>query len=293
MIVLVPRSAPVHSLDVDGRTVQVSNPDKVLFPGAGMTKADVIEYLITVSDALLTQLRDRPVTRIRYPHGSGGDRFFEKNAPPGAPSWLRTAPVSGERGGETVTYPVFDHLAALVWAGNLAALELHTPQWRVGPRGAVHPPDRLVVDLDPGQGTGLDECAHVAHLVAERLGDEGLEAVPVTSGSSGLHLYASLHGRSSSDEVRARAERLARSLAKEHPRDITATMGAANRRGKVLIDWSQNSRSKTTITPYSLRAKHTPFVAAPRSWPEITDGLTQLTPDDVTARLAQDGDLLG
>ena len=291
MIVPVPRSAPAHVLDVGGRPVQVTNADKVLFPGAGMTKADVIEYLISVSDALLHQLADRPVTRIRYPHGSEGTKFFEKNAPPGAPSWLRTVRVTGERGGETVTYPVFDHLAALVWAGNLAALELHTPQWRVGPRGAPRPPDRMVIDLDPGHGTGLDECAAVAHLVAERLGDSGLDSVPVTSGSAGLHLYVRTDGRRSSDDVRDDAEALARSLAKDHPRDVTATMGAANRRGKVFLDWSQNSRSKTTITPYSLRARRTPFVAAPRYWDEIGPGLQQLTPDAVVDRLT-DGDPL-
>lgn len=292
MIVAVPRSAPAHTLDVGGHRVAVTNPEKVLFPGAGMTKADVIEYLVTVSGPLLEQLRDRPVTRIRYPHGSTGERFFEKNRPGGAPSWLRTVRVSGERGGDTVTYPVFDRLAALVWAGTMAALELHTPQWRVGADGTVLHPDRMVIDLDPGQGTGLDECAAVAHLVAERLGDLGLETLPVTSGSSGLHLYAPLDGTRDAAEVRDLAESLARSLTRDHGRDVTATMGASNRRGKVLLDWSQNSRSKTTITPYSLRARSEPFVAAPRQWDEITEGLTQLTPDDVTRRLAADGDLL-
>jgi bifunctional non-homologous end joining protein LigD len=289
----VPAADDATWVEVDGRRLRLTHLDKVLYPATGTTKAEVADYLARAAGPLLAQLADRPVTRVRWPHGTGrpGDRFYEKNAPRGAPEWLRTVVVAGDEG--PVTHPLLDDVAGLVWAANLAALELHTPQWRVGPHeaaDAVRRPDRLVVDLDPGPGTGLAECAAVARVVAERLADDGLTCTPVTSGSKGLQLYAPLSGEQGADVVREHAKRLAEGLARDRPGEVTATMTRAVRTGKVLLDWSQNSGSKTTITPYSLRGRERPWVAAPRRWEELDDGLAQLTADEVLARLATDGD---
>lgn len=281
----------VQHVDVGGRRIRLTNLSKVLYPLTGTTKAEVLDYLVRVSGPLLGQLEDRPVTRIRWPHGTGDpQRFFEKNAPQGRPGWLRTVDIPVSDG--SITFPMLDDVAALVWVGNLSALELHTPQWRVDRRGRALHPDRLVVDLDPGEGTGLAECSALAHLVAERLADDGLECVPVTSGGKGLQLYAPLAGRDDADAVRGYAERLARGLARDHGRLVTATMTKSLRRGKVLLDWSQNHAAKTTITPYSLRGRDRPTVAAPRRWDELGDDLTQLGYLEVLDRLETEGDLL-
>jgi bifunctional non-homologous end joining protein LigD len=282
-------------VDVEGRAVRVSHLEKVMYPATGMTKAEVMNYSVGVAPALLAQLKDRPVTRIRWPDGVVGEKFFEKNTPRGAPAWVRrqkvkAAPGSDDEGAE-LELPFLDDLAGLVWAANQGALELHTPQWRVGPRGAIHKPDRLVVDLDPGPPAGLDACAAVAHLVADRLRADGLDViVPVTSGSKGMQLYAPLPGKQSVMEVRQYAHDLAYEIAAENSKLVVAIMKKDLRGGKVLIDWSQNHPAKTTITPYSLRGREVPHVAAPRWWEEIEPGLTQLTPDEVVARYAERGD---
>jgi bifunctional non-homologous end joining protein LigD len=286
----------VQVVDVAGRRLRLTHLDKVLYPATGTTKAEVVDYYVRVSAPLLAQLRDRPVTRIRWPHGTGDpQQFFEKNVPAGAPSWVRTAtlPAGTSRTGSAVTYPLFDDVPALVWSSNLSALELHTPQWRVDGRGTgMRHPDRLVVDLDPGPGTGLPECAALAHEVRERLGADGLHAYPVTSGGKGLQLYAPLSGRQDGEVVRDYARRLAEGLARDLRRWVTATMTKSRRTGKVLVDWSQNNVAKTTITPYSLRGRERPTVAAPRSWDEVDDDLAQLTFTEVLERLETEGDLL-
>lgn len=288
---------PPQTVRVAGRDVRLTHLDRVLYPSTGMTKAEAIDYVVRAAPALLAQLRDRPVTRIRYPEGVTGEKFFEKNTPRGAPSWLRRQTIPAAPGsedeGKDLELPFFDDAAALVWATNAGALELHTPQWTVGPRGAVRPPDRLVVDLDPGAPAGLAECARVAHLVAERLGADGLSAVPVTSGSKGMQLYAALPGRRGVLEVRQYAHDLAHELAAAHPDLVVASMRKAVRGGRVLLDWSQNHPAKTTITPYSLRGREHPSVAAPRWWAEIGPDLTQLTPAQVLDRLERGGDPLG
>lgn len=284
-------------VEVDGRRVKLTHLDRVIYPSTGYTKGEMVHYYTQVAAALLPQLRDRPVTRIRFPEGVDGERFFEKNTPKGAPEWLRRQTLHASPGtddeGTTVEYPFVDDLAGLVWAANAGAVELHTPQWRVGPRGGVRRPDRLVIDLDPGAPAGLDECARVAHLVADRLAEDGLTTTfPVTSGSKGMQLYAPLDGRRSAVEVREYAREVAVELAQDHPREIVSNMKKTLRPGKVLLDWSQNHPAKTTITPYSLRGRERPSVAAPRSWDEVEPGMTQLTPDEVVRRLEQDGDLL-
>jgi bifunctional non-homologous end joining protein LigD len=281
---------------IDGREVRLSHLDRVMYPSDGTTKADVVDYVTRVSPALIPQLRHRPVTRVRFPEGVGGERFFEKNTPAGAPDWVRRRTMHAAPGapdeGKDLTLPFLDDLASLVWAANQGALELHTPQWRVDPDGTVHNPDRLVIDLDPGPPAGLAQCARVAHLVADRLRQDGLTTIPVTSGSKGLQLYARLPGTSTAMEVRAYARALAYELAGRHPDVLVAVQRKDLRGGKVLLDWSQNHPAKTTITPYSLRGSERPAVAAPRDWDELVPDLEQLTPEAVLRRLEDRGDLL-
>ena len=228
-------------VEVDGRTLSLSNLDKVLYPRTGTTKGEVLNYYAQISPVLLPLLRDRPVTRVRWPHGVERDRFFEKNAPAGTPRWVRTAdvPTTGARGGsrqarspgagDRLVYPIIDDLATLTWAANLAALELHVHQWTVTKQGKPRGADRLVIDLDPGDPAGLHECCQVALLVREKLAERRLDARAVTSGSKGMHLYATLPRRQDSEAVSAMAKELAEELQGEKPKLVTATMTKSKR----------------------------------------------------------------
>ena len=276
---------------VGGRDVELSNLDKVLYPAAGVTKGEVIDYYTRVAPVLLPQLRDRPLTRIRYPNGVDGVRFYEKNAPAGTPAWVRLArlPVPGStRDRQSIDYVVVDDLATLVWVANLAALELHTPQWRVGAPG----PDLLVVDLDPGPRTGLAECARVALRVRDRLAADGIDSLPRTSGRKGMQLSCPISGTQDAAAVAGYARRVAQELERAYPGEVTARMAKAVRPGRVFIDWSQNNAAKNTITPYSLRAGTEPTVSAPLQWAEVESGrLRQLGPAAVLERVERLGDL--
>jgi len=287
---------------VDGRRLQLSNLDKVMYPATETTKGEVLNYYARVARFLLPLLAERPVTRIRWPHGTSGPSFFEKNLPSGAPSWLHSVvvPTSGSRsqsGNDTIHYPVVRDTADLTYLVNLASLELHVPQWRFDADSRPRNPDRLVIDLDPGTPAGLRECAQLALLVRERLAGIGLRTAPVTSGSKGMQLYAALPGEQSSDEIRDIAREIAQDLTKVRPELVVWKMTKSLRPGRVLLDWSQNVAAKTTITPYSLRGKEAPFVAAPRTWAEVEraadkrDTFRQLDMDDVLARIASDGDV--
>lgn len=284
------------TVEVDGHRLQLSNLDKILFPGTETTKGEILNYYARVAPVLLRVVADRPVTRVRFPHGVGDLSFFEKNVPGGAPSWIRRVTVasSGSRGGgDRVTYPFIDDVAGLTYFANLAALELHVPQWKFVDEQPV-PPDRLVIDLDPGKGAGLPECAPLATTIRDRLSDIATgEVVPVTSGSKGMQLYAPLDGARSSDDVRDWVKELAQRLTREQPDAVVWKMTTSLRPGKVFVDWSQNTAAKTTIAPYSVRGRDRPTVAAPRTWEEIEAGedLHQLTFDQVLDRLDDLGDL--
>jgi len=290
-------------VDVEGRTLKLSNLDKVLYPQTGTTKGEVLHYYAQIAPVLLSHLAGRAVTRIRWPNGVDAPSFFEKNTPAGTPSWVHTArvPTTGSRvpsrNGDHLVFPIVDDLATLTWLANLAALELHVHQWRVGRNGQPRNPDRLVIDLDPGEPAGLSDCCRVALLVRDQLAEHDLVGRPVASGSKGMHLYAALPGKLNPEETTAFAKQIAEELQTEHGDLVTATMTKSRRPGKVFLDWSQNAGSKTTISPYSLRGRQRPFVAAPLTWAEVEAGaedpleISQLTFPEVLERAAEQGDL--
>lgn len=290
-------SEPV-TVDVAGHRLRLSNLDKVMYPEVGFTKAEVIDYYTRIAPVLLPHLADRPLTVKRYPDGVDGASFFEKNAPRGTPDWVRTArlPVPGStKNRDEISYVVVTGLPTLVWLANLAALELHTPQWTVGPRGAVRGADQLVLDLDPGAPASIVECCQVALLLRELLVADGLHPVPKTSGSKGLQVYAAV-APTPAERTSEYALALARRLAEERPELVVSRMTKSLRPGKVLVDWSQNNAAKTTVSVYSLRARPRQTVSTPVSWAEVTATARSRQPlsfvaGDVLARVAADGDL--
>ena len=285
---------------IDGRQLEVSNLDKVLFPEIGFTKAQVIDYYVRIAPVLLPHVAGRPVTFTRWPDGVDGQAFFEKNSARHAPPWVRrvTVPSPGSsRGRETLDMVLLESVPDLVWSANLAALEVHVPQWRIGSSGQAELPDLLVLDLDPGPGTGVVECAHVAARLRERLVADGLHPAVKTSGSKGLQVYAPVQA-GDRDHPSRYAKALAQQLTRETPDDVVWRMEKVLRPGKVLVDWSQNNTAKTTVAPYSLRARAGATVSTPISWAELDAVRTGADPDtlrfdtaDVLARVEEHGDL--
>ncbi|WP_407358020.1 ATP-dependent DNA ligase [Microbacterium sp. LTA6] len=276
-------------VQVDGRRLRITNLDKVVYPETGTTKGEVIAYYSAIAPLLLPQLAGRPVTRKRWVEGVGtadapADAFFTKQLEPGAPEWIPRMPIQHSDGPKE--YPLVEDVPTLVWLAQVAAIELHVPQWRFGADGLPGNPDRLVLDLDPGPGADLAQCAAVAMIARGILSGMGLEPVPVTSGSKGIHLYAPLPGTQTSTEISAVVKELARLIESEHPDLATSTMAKAARGGKVFLDWSQNNGKKTTISPYSLRGRARPWVAAPRTWAELeSSDVAQLDLDEVLERM--------
>jgi bifunctional non-homologous end joining protein LigD len=285
---------------VDGRQLHVSNLEKVLFPEVSFTKAQVIDYYVRIAPVLLPHLSGRPVTFTRWPDGVEGQAFFEKNSARHAPDWVRkvTVPSPGSsRGRETLEMVVLETVADLAWAANLAALELHVPQWQVGSRLQPTLPDLLVLDLDPGPDAGILECCEVADRLRGRLVDDGLDPVVKTSGSKGVQVYAPIRVRDREHPSRY-AKALAQELSAETPDRVVWRMEKVLRPGKVLIDWSQNNPAKTTVAPYSLRARPDAPVSAPIGWDEVEAVLDGADPgslrfrtEDVLARVEDYGDL--
>jgi bifunctional non-homologous end joining protein LigD len=275
---------------------KLTNPRKVLYPLTGTTKSDVLAHYLAVAEAMLPHLRDRPVTMVRWPDGVEKPSFFEKDVSRHAPSWIRTARV-GTPGGrsETADFPLIDDEEGLGWAANLAALELHVPQWRIGARGARQNPDLVVLDLDPGEGATVVDCARVAVRIRERLAADGLVAWPRTSGGKGMQLYLPVRV-SDPERTSEFAKALAEELARDDPKRVTAVMAKVRRRGKVFVDWSQNNPYKTTIASYSLRGRARPTVATPLTWDEVAacrrpEDLA-FTAADLPGRIAEHGDLM-
>jgi bifunctional non-homologous end joining protein LigD len=306
------------AVQVDGRSLTLTNLAKVLYPADGFSKAEVLDYYQRISPVLLPHIADRPMTLRRYPHGVADLSFFAKHAPAHRPDWLSTREVASHSSrarspGEPVRYLVIDGLPALIWAVNLAALELHVPMWRfpaaaaaagtgsAGGGGEPEPapeagndPDLLVFDLDPGAPATIVECCRVAEALRPVLEAEGLRPLAKTSGGKGLQLYATVSGltaEQASDLALGFAQRLEREL----PRLVVSRMTKSARPGKVFIDWSQNNGSKTTVAPYSLRARDLPTVSTPVTWDEVAAcrevAELTFTAPDVLARVEAHGDL--
>ena len=276
---------------IDGQRLELSNLDKVLYPGTGTTKGEVIDYYTAIAPAMLPHMEGRPVTRKRWPNGVNETPFFEKNLAKHAPVWLERKGITHKD--RTIEYPVIDSVVGLAWLGQQASLEVHVPQWRFD-GNQMGPATRLVFDLDPGDGVGLPECAEVALAVRDMVAEIGMSAFPVTSGSKGIHVYVPLDRKLSPGGASTVAKQVASNLAKLYPKLVTATMAKSARTGKVFLDWSQNNPAKTTIAPYSMRGRDQPMAAAPRTWAEIedVDSLQHLRFDEVLRRYEADGDLL-
>jgi bifunctional non-homologous end joining protein LigD len=283
-----------QTVQVEGRRLRLTNLEKVLYPETGTTKAHVLAYYAEIAPVILPHLDGRPITRKRWVHGVGtedspGDVFFQKNLDDATPEWVARGTIQ-HRDHENA-YPIAAEPATLAWLAQIASLELHVPQWRFAADGSPANPDRLVIDLDPGPGAGLPECVEVARIARGILRDVGLEPVPVTSGSKGVHLYAKLDGAMTSAQASAFAKELARAIEADHPDLAVSDMKKSLRQGRVLVDWSQNSGAKTTVSPYSLRGRLRPTVAAPRTWRELlSPQLRQLELDEVLQRVRRRGD---
>ena len=280
---------------IEGRELELSNLDKVLYPSVGFTKGEVIDYYVRVAPVILPHLIGRPLTRIRFPNGVAEASFFEKNAPAGTPSWVRRQrlPVPGStKGRQTLDFILVEDVPTLAWLANLAAIELHTPQWKIVDDQPAEP-DLLVADLDPGPSAGLPECCLVAVAAKHRLELDGLRPFAKTSGKKGMQLMCRLPGGRSSDEAADYAREIAEDLERAIPELVTSKMTKSLRPGKVFFDWSQNVAAKTTVSPYSLRAGSSPTVSAPFTWAEVEAAeVRPLRPDEVLARIDEHGDLL-
>jgi len=260
----MPRQATI--VEVQGHRLSLSNLDKVLYPEAGFTKRDVIDYYTRIGPAILPHLSGRPLTLKRYPNGVAGMHFYEKNCPSSRPEWVETARVWSEGNRRWMDYCVVENLATLVWAANLASLELHTS---LSKYPDLPKPSFLVFDLDPGPPASIVECCRVGLWIRDALERGGLRSFAKSSGSKGLQVYCPLNSEATYDETKPFAHELARALEQQHPELVVSDMKKSLREGKVLVDWSQNDVHKTTVCVYSLRARSQPTISTPVSWEEV------------------------
>jgi bifunctional non-homologous end joining protein LigD len=265
-------------VDVAGRPVTVTNLDKLMYPSAGFTKADVISYYSRIAPVMLAHVRDRPLTLKRFPDGVGGAYFYEKNCPSHRPDWVETVPIWTERAQENFDYCVISEPATLVWLANLADLEIHP---FLGTRDGLDRPTSMVFDLDPGAPAGLLDACHVALWLRGLFDQIGLQALVKGSGGKGLHLFVPLNSAATYEEVQPFARGVAETLEHRFPERIVSTQNRAKRPGKVLIDWGQNARHKTTAAVYSLRARDRPTVSIPLEWEEIERAVDERDPESL------------
>ncbi len=287
--------AEKSELIVEGKKLPVSNLNKILYPKTGFTKGQVIDYYIRIAPVLLPHLKDRPLTMKRYPNGVDGMFFYEKNCPSHRPGWVKTAKVWSEGNQRDMFYCLAQDLPTLVWAANLADLELHTSLAR---KKDVAKPTMMVFDLDPGPPADIVQCCQVGLWLKDSLGKMKLQSWAKTSGSKGLQVYVPLNTAVTFDQTKALARALAEHLEREHPDLVVHKMLKALRKGKVLVDWSQNDEHKTTVNVYSLRAKEQPTVSTPVTWVEVETCLEKkkaemlgFTTDQVLARVEKMGNL--
>lgn len=283
------------SLNVNGKTVPVSNLDKVFYPEIGFTKGQVIDFYIRISPVLLPHLKDRPLTLKRYPDGVEGSFFYEKRCPSYRPEWIQTATVWSERHDSEIRYCLANDLPSIVWAANLGDLELHT---FLAKKTNVECPTMIVFDLDPGPPADIIECTQVAQWLKAELDALDLQSFPKTSGSKGLQIYIPLNTPVTYDTTKSFARSMAERLTRDHPELVLARMEKRFRSGKVFVDWSQNDSHKTTVCAYSLRAKARPTVSTPVTWDEVTTAFKKndasrlnFTSDEVLKRVEKQGDL--
>ena len=253
-------------IEVGGKKMTVSNLEKVLYPEVGFTKGQVIDYYISIAPVLLPHLKDRPITLKRYPEGVDGFFFYEKQCPSHRPAWVKTTEVPSRRHAGKIDYCMINDLPALVWAANLADLELHTFLHRAP---AISRPTSLAFDLDPGAPADIVLCCQVGMWLRAVLNNLGLQSFAKTSGSKGLQLFVPLNTATTYEKTKPFAHALAEKLEQEYPEQVLSRMQKALRKGKVLIDWSQNDEHKTTVNVYSLRAKEQPTVSTPLAWEEV------------------------
>jgi bifunctional non-homologous end joining protein LigD len=282
-------------IEIGGRTLSLSNLDKVLYPAVGFTKGQVIDYYARIGPVLLPHLRDRPLTLKRYPDGVDAEYFYEKQAPSHRPGWVQTASIWSRHNKRTINYVLCQDLPTLVWLANLADLELHTS---LALASDVTNPRMLVFDLDPGAPAAILDCAQVAVWVRELFSTLGLEALVKTSGSKGMQAYVPLNTDVTYDETKPFAQAVAQLLEKQHPELVVSNMAKEQRKGKVLVDWSQNDEHKTTVNVYSLRARERPTVSTPLEWDEVEAALAagdadrlSFTSDEVLKRVERPGDV--
>lgn len=258
-------SAPT-TVDVEGRTLKLTNLDKILYPASGFAKGQVVDYYVRIAPVLLPHLAGRPLTMKRYPEGVDAEFFFEKNAPMHRPDWVQTAPVWSGSNRRTINFILADDLATLVWIANLASIELHPSLSRAADMAT---PTMIVFDLDPGAPADIVQCAQVGLWVREIFDHFGLQSFPKTSGSKGLQIYIPLNTKTSYQQTKSFAHAIARLLEHEHPELVVSDMKKSVRGGKILVDWSQNDEHKTTISVYSLRARERATVSTPVTWEEV------------------------
>ncbi len=282
-------------VEVEGRKLKLSNLDKVLYPAAGFTKGQVIDYIVHIAPVLLPHIAGRPITMKRYPEGVDHPYFFEKNAPMHRPDWVKTAPIWSEGNQRTVNYILANDLPTLVWIANLASLELH-PSLSLAAH--IETPTMIVFDLDPGPPANIVQCAQVAIWVRAIFDHFGLQSFPKTSGSKGMQIYVPLNTKTTYEETKPFAHAVARLLEQEHPELVVSDMKKAVRANKIFVDWSQNDRHKTTIAVYSLRARERPTVSTPITWDEVEQTLRKkdaqrlvFEATDVLKRVEKIGDL--
>ena len=282
-------------VEISGRTLSLSNLDKVMYPAAGFTKGQVIDYYARIGPTVLPHLHDRPLTLKRYPDGVDGPHFYEKQSPSHRPAWVQTAALWSRHNKRTIEYTLAQDLPTLVWLANLADIELHTS---LSLASDINRPAMLVFDLDPGEPAAVLECAQVALWVRDLFGQLGLETCVKTSGSKGLQAYVPLNTDVTYDQTKPFAQAVAQLLEKQHPELVVSSMAKERRKGKVLVDWSQNDEHKTTVNVYSLRARERPTVSTPLEWEEVEQAVAAqdaaalvFTGDDVLERVQRLGDL--
>jgi bifunctional non-homologous end joining protein LigD len=282
-------------VDIGGHRLSLSNLDKVFYPETGFTKGQVIDFYTRIAPVLLDHLRGRPLTLKRYPDGVTGPYFYEKQSPSHRPDWVKVAPIWSRHNSRTIEYTLADDLPTLVWLANLADLELHTS---LSLAVDVTAPTMVAFDLDPGPPATIVECAEVALRLREAFEHLGLEAFPKTSGSKGMQVYVPLNTPATYAQTKPFARAIAQVLERRQPELVVSDMKKTLRKGKVLVDWSQNDEHKTTVNVYSLRARDRPTVSTPLLWEEVESVLERRDPeqlaftsDAVLARVVEHGDL--